>query len=136
MTHQNEDLGEMIDYARIGFEEDLYRLMEIQEVSQANLAKAAGVSPAFISKVFNGNGNYILKTMAKLGRALGGVLEVRLTLQNEEVVRIVSPETARLLDNQGKTCRPPVPEEQLAEVVDLTPNEPLPEQTSRKRRQG
>lgn len=104
---RDEDLEEWIDFARIEFEEDLYRLMEDQEVSQADLAKAAGVSPAFISKVLHGSTNYTLKTMAKLGRALGGVLEVRLTVENEEVVRVVSPEVARLLDDQGATCCPP-----------------------------
>jgi transcriptional regulator with XRE-family HTH domain len=134
--HKNDTLGEWVELARIDFEEDLYRLMEEQELSQADLAKAVGVSPAFISKVLHGSTNYTLKTMAKLGRALGASLHVRLAVDNEEVVRVVSPETARLLDDQGKTCCPPAPGEELAEVVDLSRPPRSSTSGSARRRQG
>jgi len=97
---QQEPLEFWIDLARVGFEEDLYRLMERAGINRAELAEAAGVSPAFVSKVLNGSTNYTLKTMAKLARAAGAVLQVRVIDEEREVVRVVSPETAARLDDR------------------------------------
>ncbi len=60
------------------FTEELCRLMEEQGVSRAELARRAGTSPAYITKILRGNTNFTLATMAKLARALG--MEVRLHL--------------------------------------------------------
>ena len=100
---QQEPLEFWIDLARVGFEEDLYRLMERAGINRAELAEAAGVSPAFVSKVLNGSTNYTLKTMAKLARAAGSVLQVRLVDEDREVVRVVSTVTAAWLDERGLT---------------------------------
>lgn len=101
-THsRDESLDYLIALARVGFEEDLHRLMG--SMKRTDLAKAAGVSAAFVSKVLNGSTNYTLKTMAKLGGAVGAVLQVRLIDEYNEVVRIVSPETAAGLDDAGLT---------------------------------
>jgi|GEM_PF-6572018 len=100
---QQEPLEFWIDLARVGFEEDLHRLMERSGINRAELAEAAGVSPAFVSKVLNGSTNYTLKTMAKLARAAGAVLQVRLVDEDREVVRVVRPEEAARLDDCGLT---------------------------------
>ncbi len=100
---QQEPLEFWIDVARVGFEEDLHRLMERAGINRAELAEAAGVSPAFVSKVLNGSNNYTLKTMAKLARAVGAVLQVRLVDEDREVVRVVRPEEAAWLDDRGLT---------------------------------
>ncbi len=101
MRSDDEPLDFWIDMARVGFEDDLHRLMTSAGIHRTDLAEAAGVSPAFVSKVLNGSTNYTLKTMAKLARAVGGVLQVRLTAEDAEVVRVVSPETAAWLDDRG-----------------------------------
>ena len=61
------------------FTEDLCRWMETRKISQAELAAAAGVSQAYISKVLKGNVNFTLATMTKLARAVGATVHVRLS---------------------------------------------------------
>lgn len=100
---QQEPLELWTDLARVGFEDDLHRLMTAAGINRGQLAEAAGVSPALVSKVLNGSTNYTLKTMAKLARAIGAVLQVRLIDENREVVRVVSPETAAWLDDRRLT---------------------------------
>ena len=94
-------LSYWISLARLGFEEDLARLMSKKKILKSDLAKHAEVSPPFITKVLSGTNNYTLKTMAKLAQAVGAVLEVRLADENGEVVRVVDYETARALDDRG-----------------------------------
>lgn len=98
-----EPLEFWIDLARVGFEEDLHRLMTDTGVNATGLAEAAGLSPVFVSKVLNGSTSYGLETMVKLARAVGGVLQVRLIDENREVTRLVSPETASELDDRRLT---------------------------------
>ncbi len=75
--------------------------MERAGINRTELAEAAGVSPAFVSKVLNGSTNYTLKTMAKLARAAGAVLPVRLVDEDREVVRVVSAAEAAWLDSRS-----------------------------------
>lgn len=119
MNADEEPLDFWIDLARVGFEDDLHRLMTSAGINRTDLAEAAGVSAAFVSKVLNGSTNYTLKTMAKLARAVGGVLQVRLTAEDAEVVRVVSPETAAWLDDRGFSTVRFEQEPASAEVIDL-----------------
>jgi len=98
-SRQDEPLEYWVDAATFGFEDDLERLLERRGMSRAELAREYGSSTAFISKVLNGSTNYTLKTMARLGRAVGGVLQVRLVHEDDEVVRVLSLEEAELLDS-------------------------------------
>lgn len=101
-------LSHWMTLARLGFEEDLARLMNKKKILKSDLAKNAEVSPPFITKVLSGTNNYTLKTMAKLARAVDAVLEIRLADENGEAVRVVDYETARALDSQylaGDTMR-------------------------------
>lgn len=98
-----EPLEFWIDLARVGFEEDLHRLMTDSGVKTTELAEAAGLSRAFVSKVLNGSTSYGLETMAKLARAVGAVLQIGLIDENREVTRVVSPETASELDDRRLT---------------------------------
>jgi len=84
--------------ARMGFEEDLARLMEKKGVLKADLAKAINTSAPFITQVLNGTNNYTLKTMVKLARAVGAVVEVRLADEGSEVVRVMDVPSATRLE--------------------------------------
>lgn len=92
-------LSHLMTLARLGLEEDLARLMSKKKILKSDLAKNADVSPPFITKILSGTNNYTLKTMAKLARAVGAVLEIRLADEIGEVVRVVDYETARQLDS-------------------------------------
>lgn len=98
MTRDGESLDYWVDAACLSFEEDLFRLMEERGISRADLARAIGASTAYVSKILNGESNYTLRTMAKLARAVEGVLQVRIVDEEGEVVRVLDYGTARHLD--------------------------------------
>lgn len=65
--------------AEIDFTEELYRVMDEQQVSRAELARRIGTSQAYITKVLRGDANFTVTTMTKLARALG--MQVRISLE-------------------------------------------------------
>jgi plasmid maintenance system antidote protein VapI len=65
----------------VEFTEDLWRLMEEQKVSRAELARRIGTSRAYITKLLGGNANFTLMTMVKLAMALGGAVHVHISDQ-------------------------------------------------------
>ena len=107
--HTDRPLEHWLAVARMGFEGDFRRLLDESGMSQAELAEKFGSSAPYISKVLNGrSGNYQLSTMAKLARAIGAVVQIRLTKEDGEVVRVVDYETAALLDGVRQDQAPAV----------------------------
>lgn len=76
LAEQDEDYW--TELAIIEFTEELSRLMELRGMTRADLAAAIGSSPPYITKVLKGNVNFTLATMAKLARALGGVVHLHI----------------------------------------------------------
>lgn len=58
------------------FAEDIWRLMEEQKVSRAELARRLGTSRAYVTKLLGGNANFTLYTMTKVAMALGAAVHV------------------------------------------------------------
>jgi DNA-binding phage protein len=54
------------DYLKVGVAEELWRAMERSGLSQAELARRAGVSPQYLTKVFKGTTNFTLDTLVSL----------------------------------------------------------------------
>jgi transcriptional regulator with XRE-family HTH domain len=67
------------------FTEELHNQAENMNVSRAELARRLGVSPAYITKLFRGNGNYTVETMVRLARAVGASLHLHLAPEAPEV---------------------------------------------------
>jgi len=69
-----------VDYWAAGpitdFIEDVWRLMEEQNVSRAELARRLGTSRAYVTKLLGGNANFTLQTMSKVAMALGSQVHV------------------------------------------------------------
>ena len=69
-----------VDYWAAGpiteFSEDIWRLMEEQNVSRAELARRLGTSRAYVTKLLGGNANFTLHTMTKVAMALGAAVHV------------------------------------------------------------
>ena len=63
------------------FAEDIWRLMEEQKVSRAELARRLGTSRAYITKRLGGNANFTLHTMTKVAMALGATVHVHVADQ-------------------------------------------------------
>lgn len=64
------------------FLEDVWRLMEEQKVSRAELARRIGASRAYVTKLLGGNANFTLQTMTKVAMALGATVHVHVAGQN------------------------------------------------------
>ena len=64
------------------FTEEVFRRMEEQKISRAELARRMGTSPAYVTKILRGNANFTLASMVKLARALG--TELRIELESRE----------------------------------------------------
>jgi len=60
------------------FIEDVWRLMEEQKVSRAELARRLGTSRAYVTKLLGGNANFTLQTMTKVAMALGSQVHVHI----------------------------------------------------------
>jgi transcriptional regulator with XRE-family HTH domain len=60
------------------FTHDLLEKMSELNMNNAALAKAAGVSPAYVTKVMRGSENFTLQTMTKLARAVGGKVRIHI----------------------------------------------------------
>jgi transcriptional regulator with XRE-family HTH domain len=58
------------------FIEDVWRLMEEQKVSRAELARRLGTSRAYVTKLLGGNANFTLQTMAKVAMVLGAQVHI------------------------------------------------------------
>lgn len=92
---------ELVSMARIGFEEDVYRLMKVKSVSRAELSRRYGAARSRISRLLNGLwSNYTLESMAKIANALDAVLEVRLADEDSEAVRVLPFHEARFFDER------------------------------------
>lgn len=63
------------------FTDELFRLMEKEGVSVAQLAEKIDSSPAYVTEVLRGNVKFTLLKMTKLARALGATVRVRLDTQ-------------------------------------------------------
>jgi plasmid maintenance system antidote protein VapI len=63
------------------FIEDIWRLMEEQKVSRAELARRLGTSRAYVTKLLGGNANFTLQTMTKVAMALGSTVHVHVADQ-------------------------------------------------------
>ena len=64
--------------AILDFTEGVVREMERQGLSRAELARRLGATPAYVTKILRGKGNFTLGTMVRLARALGAELSIGL----------------------------------------------------------
>lgn len=67
----------------VDFLAELNAFMQAHNVSNAELARKAGVSPAYITKVFRGPSNLSIETLTKLAHAIG--CKIHLHLANHDV---------------------------------------------------
>ncbi len=74
-AYQSEQLA-------VAFLAELNAFMQAHKLSNAELARRAGVSPAYITKVFRGPSNLSIETLTKLADAVG--CKVHLHLANHD----------------------------------------------------
>jgi transcriptional regulator with XRE-family HTH domain len=69
----------------VAFLAELNAFMQAHDVSNAELARRAGVSPAYITKVFRGPSNLSLETLTKLAEAVGSKVHLHLANNGADV---------------------------------------------------
>jgi transcriptional regulator with XRE-family HTH domain len=69
----------------VAFLAELNAFMQAHDVSNAELARRAGVSPAYITKVFRGPSNLSLETLTKLADAVGSKVHLHLATNGADV---------------------------------------------------
>jgi transcriptional regulator with XRE-family HTH domain len=71
------DIEFKLEGLKLDITERICELMEVRGINRKQLAEIIGSSPAFITKILNGNSNFTLKTMLSLADALGCKLAVK-----------------------------------------------------------
>lgn len=56
--------------------ETIWQLLVARRMKQADLAKALGKSPAFVSQLLNGKSNMTVRTLAEVAHALGATIKI------------------------------------------------------------
>ena len=69
------------EHVAVAFLAQVNARMQAQGMSNAELARRMGTSSAYITRLFRGNANLSVQTMAKLAQAVGGLLRVELAKQ-------------------------------------------------------
>ncbi len=64
----------LVERAKLNYAVSLDELLKRAGLSQAEFARRANVSPAYVTKVLRGDTNYTVETMVKLADAAGGEL--------------------------------------------------------------
>jgi transcriptional regulator with XRE-family HTH domain len=72
-----KELLEGPEYLLTGYQHEIFQqltaYMEMHNLQQKDIAKALGVSNAYISQILNGNFNFTLKKLIELGLIMGKV---------------------------------------------------------------
>lgn len=76
-----KSVGYWAEIPIVEFTEDIFRLMEEQGVSKAELARRLGTSRAYVTKLLGGDANFTLQTMTRVAMALGAAVHVHVAPQ-------------------------------------------------------
>jgi transcriptional regulator with XRE-family HTH domain len=83
-----------VEYLKLVFSEDVGRLMDEREVSQAELARELGVSRAYITRLFRGTFNPTVETLVKVALALDARVSLHLHPRQTEACWLEVPVAA------------------------------------------
>lgn len=82
-----KELLEGPEYLLTGYQNEIFRqltaYMEMHNLTQKDIAKALGVSNAYVSQIMNGNFNFTLKKLIELGLLMGKVPHLEFLNQDE-----------------------------------------------------
>ncbi|MCW5547514.1 MAG: helix-turn-helix transcriptional regulator [Opitutaceae bacterium] len=119
-----------LESAKMEFTEDMLKLLDARDLSQSDLAKRIGSSPAYITKILRGTSNFTLDTMVKIASALDAEFRCHLQARGTQTLwvdyEVAQPRhlSVRLPTasevNDGQFTQTPVP------PINPGPNETLP----------
>jgi len=84
----NKDIDSLTYKYVLEFSENVYEILERKGIKNKNkyLAEKLNCSPAYITKIFNGNANFTIKKMIEIAAALEFDLEINLRPKLKSVV--------------------------------------------------
>ena len=71
------------EHVAVAFLMQVNARMQAQGVSNTELARRMGTSPAYVTRLFRGNANLSVQTMTKLAHAVNSTLSLQLVANNE-----------------------------------------------------
>lgn len=94
--------------ARLGFERHLARVAGLRKVSAQEIARSTGMAPSRAKRILRGEeGDLSLTEMTRLARSVGGVLDVTIHADGEEVSWVLTiAEAKRLLEDRERRYGP------------------------------
>jgi transcriptional regulator with XRE-family HTH domain len=101
----NKDIDSLTYKYVLEFSENVYEILDRKGIKNKNkyLAEKLNCSPAYITKIFNGNSNFTIKKMIEIAAALEFDLEINLRPKLKSVV-IASKDKFRI--KGGSTLKP------------------------------
>ncbi len=66
----------------LSLNEEIIKLMKDKGLTQKAFAEKLGVSPAYVSKLLNGNPNLTIKSLVKITSVLNAKLEIKIVKEN------------------------------------------------------
>ncbi|MGD9678861.1 MAG: helix-turn-helix domain-containing protein [Vulcanibacillus sp.] len=78
---RNSESGDSFVENRLNLQilSQIFGIMKNKKITNAELAKRMGVSRAYITKLFNGNCNFTIKTLINISKALDCKIDISLT---------------------------------------------------------
>lgn len=73
-----------VESAKLHYSVALNKHVQKKGISQTKLADKIGTSPAYITKIFQGDTNFTIETMVKLARAVDGELHIDIVAPKEK----------------------------------------------------
>lgn len=98
-----------VDAAKLELSEQIYQMMESKSVTEAELSRRLAVSRAYVNKILQGNVNFTVETLVKIGRALDCSFEFgfvdnnpKMSVLDSEIIyeQIAKPIPSRHTHNQ------------------------------------
>ena len=96
-----------VEYIKLAFSEDVGRLMDGQDVNQAELARRLDTSRAYVTRLFHGTFNPTVETLVKVALALDARVAVHLHPRHTDAcwldvpVATVTPEAELWADRRA-----------------------------------
>lgn len=77
-----------IDRAKLDLSEKIYSAMQEKRITEAELSRRLGSSRAYVNKVLQGDTNFTIESLVKIGLAIGFELSIDLASPQVEVAEV------------------------------------------------
>jgi len=94
LEEYREDSEFILEELVLDVTEQICAAMAEQDIPRSELAQRLGVSRAYVTKLLNGHGNMTLRTLVEVAHALGGAMNVSMSVRPQRF-QIATPRAPR-----------------------------------------